>query len=204
MTFTQWIDKLIEKKMRRINTGLICKIEKFDTTTFRADVKPLMKHKNAYNEETDYPLITDIPVIIYKQGDYFIKPNYVAGDLVWVGFSSFDIEDALKEYSRAESKKTFEIQNACILGTIAKDNYVATAAMQQQGVVMGLATGLPEPALKAQTYLNALNIYLTAMGAVVGSANPAQNGGAINAMVAAANAFKAALTLVLSQDVYNT
>jgi len=203
MTFTEWIESLIDQKTRRIQTGLVCKIEKFDSTTLRADVLPLIRYENAYEEETDYPVIPDIPVLVYKQGDYFIKPNYVNGDLVWVGFSTFDIEDALREYIRKESDKTFEIQNACVLGAIVKENYTATTAMQQQGLAMGLLNGVPEPVLKGQTFNTALNTFLTSLGALVGG-SVAQNAAAITAIAAAANVLAGQLSTTLSQDVFIT
>ena len=200
MSFISFMEKFTDKKLRNVRGGMVCKIEKFDATKFRADVKPLMKFKNAYDIEKEYPVLSNLPVIVYKQGDYFIKPNYKKGDLVWVGFSAFDMYDPLMEYTRAESIKIHELHNACVLGTIVKENYVATSAMQMAGLVMGKGTGLPEAAIKGETFLLQLNIFLTVLGSVVGG-DPVANAAAIAAINAAANVFKAQIELFKSQDV---
>jgi hypothetical protein len=203
MSWTRFLEKYVDMKLSQIQVGLICKIDKFDMTKFRADVQPLLKYKNAYDEETTYPIIPDIPVLVYKQGDYFIKPNYVRGDLVWVGFSTFDIENALREYTRAQSEKKFELHNACVLGAIAKENYSATSAMQESGFVFGKNTGTPEPAIKGKTFLDQLNTFLTTVGSQVGG-TVGQNAAAITAIAAAANTLKALIETFKSQDVKYT
>jgi len=200
MKWIDFLEKFINLKTRYIQKGLVCTIEKFDSTKFRANVKPLMKYKNAYGIETEYPILTEIPVIVQKQGDYFIKPNYVKGDLVWVGFSTFDILNSLQNYTRAESIKTHELHNACVLGTIVKENYAATTAEKESGLVLGSSSGTPEPVILGQSFIDELNTFLTTLGSQVGG-SIAQNAAAINAIAAAANSFKAVLTTLLSQDV---
>jgi hypothetical protein len=200
MKYIEFIEKFINRKLRYVQTGLICKIEKFDTTKWRADVKPLMKYKNAYGVETEYPVLINIPVVVQKQGDYFIKPNYVKGDLVWVGFSTFDIENSAQEYTRVESTKIHELHNACVLGAIVKENYSATTAQKESGIVIGKSSGTVEAALKGKTFTDQLNTFLTTVGSQVGGGIP-QNAAAINAIAAAANTLKAQISTFLSQDV---
>lgn len=200
MKYIEFIEKFINRKLRYVQTGLICKIEKFDTAKWRADVKPLMKYKNAYGIETEYPILINIPVIVQKQGDYFIKPNYVKGDLVWVGFSAFDIENPIQEYTRVESTKIHELHNACVLGAIVKENYSATTAQKESGLVMGKSNGTTEAALKGETFTDQLNTFLTTIGSQIGG-TVGQNAAAINAIVAAANTLKAQISTFLSQDV---
>jgi hypothetical protein len=200
MKYIDFLEKLINLKTRHIQKGLVCTIEKFDSTKFRANVKPLMKYKNAYGEETEYPILTEIPVIVQKQGDYFIKPNYVKGDLVWVGFSTFDILNSLQNYTRAESVKTHELHNACVLGAIVKENYAATTAEKESGLVLGKSSGTVEPAVKGTTFLDALNIFLTTIETIV-PGSTAQNAAALTIIKTASTTLKGKIETFKSQDV---
>jgi hypothetical protein len=200
MKYIEFIEKFINRKLRYVQTGLVGKIEKFDTTKWRADVKPLMKYKNAYGVETEYPVLINIPVIVHKQGDYFIKPNYVKGDLVWVGFSTFDIENPVQEYTRAESEKTHMLHNACVLGAIVKENYSATTAQKESGLVMGKSSGTAEPAIKGKTFLDAFNTFLNTVSQIV-PGTVAQNATALTAIKTAATILKGQIETFKSQDV---
>jgi hypothetical protein len=200
MKYIEFIEKFINRKLRYVQTGLICKIEKFDAAKWRADVKPLMKYKNAYGVETEYPVLINIPVVVQKQGDYFIKPNYVNGDLVWVGFSAFDIENPAQEYTRVESTKIHELHNACVLGAIVKENYSATTAQKESGVVIGKSSGTVEPAIKGDTFLDAFNTFLDTVSQIV-PGSVAQNATALTAIKTAATVLKGQIETFKSQDV---
>jgi hypothetical protein len=200
MKWIDFLEKFINLKTRYIQKGLVCTIEKFDSTKFRANVKPLMKYKNAYGIETEYPILTEIPVIVQKQGDYFIKPNYVKGDLVWVGFSTFDILNSLQNYTKAESIKTHELHNACVLGAIVKENYSATTAEKESGLVIGKSSGTVEPAILGDTFLTELNSFLNTLGTIA-PGSVAQNAAALTSIMTAANLLKAKIETFKSQDV---
>lgn len=217
MSFTEYLENLIDLKMSDIQLGLICQIEKFDVNTMRADVKPLLKIKNALDEEIELPILIDLPVLFYTGGGFFIKPNYQNGDYVWVGFSTHDIENPLKGYSRTASEKMFELHNACVLGGIKKDNAVLPSLLTEDGLTLGHDDGYgiiikddiieigdsggnTEPVILGETFTTALNTFLTSVGAVTGG-DPGQNAAAITAIAAAANIYKAQIETFKSEDV---
>lgn len=141
MSFTEYLENLIDLKLSDVQTGMIGKIEKFDSTRMRADVKPLLKIENALEEELDLPILIDLPVLFHSGDGYFIKPNYAAGNLVWLGFMTHDMEDALNEYTKPASKKMFELHNACVLGGIVKNNASLPDSMSNEGLVIGHENG---------------------------------------------------------------
>jgi len=192
MNFTELLDKFVSQKTSDIQLGLVGKIQKFDADTMRADVKPLLKIENELEETEDFPVLTDIPVLFYHGNEFAIKPTYVKDDLVWVGFSTHDIEYALKEYTRIASKKTFELHNACVLGGIVKDNYsfsnIYMIRKESDHIAIGLKDGAVEPIVKATTFDSALNTFIEALKAIpVGGSSSA----GLAAIVVAATSFSA-------------
>jgi hypothetical protein len=199
--FGEFIQAAINDVVKDIQLGMVAKIEKYDSILIRADVQPLMKLQDNENDiEVDLPILTDLPVLHYNGGGFFIKPNYEPGDLVWIGFSTHDYADALREYSRVKSDKKFELHNAVVLGGIVKDFFVGGAAFLEEGIVLGKKTGLPEPVIKGTTYNTALETFLTSLSGLVGGST-AQNAAAITAIASAATTFKALLETWKSLDV---
>jgi len=138
--FTEFIEKAIDEQIGEIQLGMIGKIEKFDKSLMRADVQPLMKLKDNENDlEVELPILSDLPVLFERSGGFVIRPIYENGDLVWIGFATHDIENALKEYSRLASEKKFELQNACIMGGITKDNFISDNPIlfEKDGLIIG-------------------------------------------------------------------
>jgi hypothetical protein len=113
MSFSELLETLWRERGKEIQLGLPCSIEKYDPLLKRADVKPFLQ-TIVEGRPRSYPVISDIPVI----GIPPIEPNYSKGDLVWVGFSTFDISDALRNVSAPESERLFGMENACVLGKI--------------------------------------------------------------------------------------
>lgn len=140
MSFSEMIDKVLVDRTKDIQLGLIATIETFDKSKMRADVKPLLKLKNDLDEEIELPVLPDLPVRFEIGGGFFIRPVYTKGDLVWIGFATHDIENALQEYTRAASKKIFEIHNACVMGGIMKDNPTIPSAFSEAGLIVGDST----------------------------------------------------------------
>jgi hypothetical protein len=167
MSFTEFLENIIDQKTSEIQLGMVCQIEKFNADTMRADVKPLLKLENELTQTADFPIITEIPVLFYHGDNFAIKPSYVKGDLVWVGFSTHDIEDALKEYSRIASKKTFEMHNACVLGGIVKDDFsfgsLYMIRKESDHIAIGIKDGAVEPVVKAETFDNAFTTFIDAL-----------------------------------------
>ncbi|EPG72993.1 hypothetical protein LEP1GSC058_3101 [Leptospira fainei serovar Hurstbridge str. BUT 6] len=126
MSFAELLETYVDMRERGIQVGMVCKIESFNASTMRADILPLVKEQNILDEVSDYPVIPDVPVQFVQIGaGCYIKPFYQQGDLVWVGFSTFDIRKSLnaqKETVTLESK-TFGLENACVLARIAEQSW---------------------------------------------------------------------------------
>ncbi len=203
MSFTELLNKFVDLKTTDIQLGMVCQIESFDDSGMRADVKPLLKIENDLGETKDFPILADIPVMFYNGDPFAIKPAYTKGDMVWVGFATHDIENALQEYSRTASKKTFEMHNACVLGAIVKDDFsfdnVYMIRKESDHIALGKKDGMAEWLIKAESFNMDLNIFITALTMLTGG-NPAQNAAAIVAIVAAANALKPKIGLWNTED----
>jgi hypothetical protein len=146
MSFSELLEKAIDDKIKDIQLGMVAKIESFDPITMRADIDPLLKIKNDLGESEDLPILSDLPVRFYYGGGYLIKPAYENGDLVWLAFSTHDLENSLQEYKRNASDKKFEIHNACVMGGIVKDNFVfpplVLTQIQKDGMVLANKKGI--------------------------------------------------------------
>jgi len=217
MSFSQYIEDVIDLNMSEIQLGMIAKIETFDSSKMRANVQPLLKIKNALEEEIDLPILVNVPVIFQTGGGFFIKPNYSNGDLVWLGFSTHDIEDALNNYTRPASEKMFELHNAVVLGGIKLNNVTMPDLLTKEGLTLGHedgygiicredsieigdSNGSNESAILGDTFTAALNTFLTTVGGLVGGVE-AVNAAAINSLAAAANTYKAEIESFKSKDV---
>jgi len=141
MSFSEYIEDFVDDKLKDIHIGMIGKIEKFDGEKMRAAVKPLMKFKNKLEETTDYPILIDVPVNFLYAGGFYIRPPYEAGDLVWIGFSTFGIDGALKEETREEDETAFNMENACIMGSVAKTDFSDVSDFSEDGLLIGHKNG---------------------------------------------------------------
>lgn len=145
MSFTEFIDTVIDDKIKDIQLGIVGKIVVFNPALMRADVDPLMKIKNDLDEEIDLPILPDLPVGFHYGGGFLIKPTYIKDDLVWISFSTHDFAEALQGYKRVASEKKFEIHNASVTHGIAPDAFVfppfQLAALNKEGLVMVNQTG---------------------------------------------------------------
>jgi hypothetical protein len=132
--------------VKQIQIGLPCKITKFDKEMMRADVQPFLKQSYTSDDdtttETQYPIIPNIPVMFINAGDYYIRPPYKIGDMVWVGFSSRNIDTSLDEYSRVEAEALFSMENACVLGSIVSNKFTPpTEFTTEDGLIIGEKNG---------------------------------------------------------------
>ncbi len=132
--------------VKQIQIGLPCKITKFDKEKMRADVQPYLKQSytddTGVTTETQYPIIPDVPVMFILSGNYYIRPEYKPNDMVWVGFSSRNIDTSLDEYSRAETEALFSMENACVLGSIVSNKFTPPAEFStEEGLIIGEKNG---------------------------------------------------------------
>ena len=108
MSYIKYMDDFFNSRAGRIQLGLPGQIKKIDNEAMRADVKPLFKLKNSIGESTDFPVLVDLPVLFIYSDDFYIRPSYSVDDYVWIGFSTYDIENALKGETRQVSESTIQ------------------------------------------------------------------------------------------------
>jgi len=200
MSFTELLTESIEDKIKDIQVGMIGKVESFDGSKMRADVKPLLKIFDNENEiEVDYPILANLPVIFHRGSGLIIKPVYASGDLVWLGFSTYDIDNGLKEYTRLQSEKKFELHNAVVLGGITPDGFSGGAAFSDNAIVLGSESGSPEAMIKGESFLSGLDSFLGDLAGLSGG-SPAQNAAAIAQIAVSAGTLKGQLDSFKSTD----
>jgi len=139
MSFTAFLRKLVEDRTEEIQQGMVCKIESFDKSTMRADVQPLLTFEDPVTRaQKDLPKLPDVPVQFLYAGGFYIRPQYSAGDLVWVTFATHDVDEALDELKRPISPKTFGIENAMVVGGLAPNKWTPPAEFgSEDGLLIG-------------------------------------------------------------------
>jgi hypothetical protein len=144
MKFTNFLKEILDQFGGNIQLGLPAEIDSFNKTAMRADVKFFLQSEQNDIKKSliDYPIIPNIPVQFIFAGGFYIRPEYVRGDKVWVTFSTYDIQDALDEYTRAESKSIFNMNNAVVSQSIATNKFVVPAEFQNEsGLLIGHKNG---------------------------------------------------------------
>jgi hypothetical protein len=127
------IKEAIKKSLKaNVKQGMICKIKSFDKEKMRADVLPLLQTA----EDVELGVIGDVAVGFLKAGGFYIRPEYQAGDMVWITFSSYDIDDARGGLSRT-AKVTFTLDNAMVVCGIAKDDWTPPGNFSESGLLIG-------------------------------------------------------------------
>lgn len=138
--FVDFLEDMFHDRLGDIDITMIGKIEKFDKEAMRADVTPMMKRKSG-EKEIEYSVLKDIPVNFILAGDYYIRPEYKAGDLVQLAFSTHDIAEALKDKKPLASDKIFSSENAFVVGGVAKTGWSAPKEFSESGMLIGHKEG---------------------------------------------------------------
>ena len=142
MGIGDYIRKIIDSKIEDISQGMICKVISFDGVNMKADVQPLLSIKHPQGgDPITFPSLPDLPVGYIKGAGNYIRPEYAAGDLVWVVFSSYDIEDALDEQERPISGRKFTFENAMVIAGILSNKETAPAEFSESGLLIGNESG---------------------------------------------------------------
>jgi len=134
--FTDLFEEFFESKLDEIIQGFPAKIDQFDSKTMRATIIPLLQTETSEGV-FDWPAIADIPVLYINAGGYYIRPVYKKGDFVWVGWSTFDYNDALDEKTLPETDLKRSIGSAAVIGAIASDKFQPPAAFDDDGLLIG-------------------------------------------------------------------
>jgi len=136
MSFANFLEDFWNDRAGQIQLGLPGKITKVDKKKMRADVKPLFKLKNALDEESDFPILVDLPILFVYSNGFYIRPDYAIDDHVWIGFSTHDIENALNDETRAASDTLFSQENACIISGFM-NNKTTESNFSKDGLLIG-------------------------------------------------------------------
>jgi hypothetical protein len=138
--FVDFLEEYLHERLADIDIGMIGKIETFDSKKMRADVIPLLKKKSS-DQEIEYSIIKDVPVCFLFSGGFYIRPAYQQGDLVYITFSTHDIEQALKEEISLASERIFCSDNALIVGSVAKTDWEPPDEFSEDGLLIGHKNG---------------------------------------------------------------
>ena len=95
-----------ERLIGGLNTVAIGKIEAFDVTKAKADVKLL----------PDGDLIVAVPVAMPQTGDFIVRLPYKKGDYVVVAFAQRDIDEIMLGGSASDSGRMLAVDDAIVVG----------------------------------------------------------------------------------------
>lgn len=141
-TFSKEIKEAIESRVNRAQQGMVCLIENFDMQAMRADVKPLMAEKAVGNSDpVALPILPDIPVAFLYAGNFYIRPDYQTGDMVWVTFATRDIDESLKGNTKEESERTFDLSSASVAYGVAPTDWTPPTEFGDAGLLIGHKDG---------------------------------------------------------------
>lgn len=118
--FTDVIKHVFDSKMLQVHTAIPGKIERYDPTTKKASVKPLIKMR-VNNESLNYPVIDNVPVIFPGTSNAIIVFPLAKGDNCLIIFSEQSMENYLSSRGTSDvepgDKRRYSLTDAiCIPG----------------------------------------------------------------------------------------
>jgi hypothetical protein len=141
----------------------------------RADVKPLIKYiASGDTIIRDFAIIPQIPVMFLYAGGYYIRPEYKRGDLVWVTFATFAINQGLAGKSDDANGSVFSRESAAVVSGIAPTNWTAPTDITKKGLLLGHKNGGTLIQIEEQIIKIVGNIEIT--GNIIASGNIEANG----------------------------
>lgn len=81
-TMAEVLPRVINSLLRGVHTAIPGKIEKYDRSTFRAEVTPSVKHLTMKNKEIEIKPISDVPVLMFGGTSGIVDVELVKGDNV--------------------------------------------------------------------------------------------------------------------------
>jgi len=217
------------KRSRDIIIGCIARIESFDREKMRADVQPLVEYTpEGSTSATRFAVIGDIPVQFLFSGGYYIRPDYVKGDLVWISYATFSIENGLNNSFDDYDGSVFSRENASVSHGLAHEKWTAPAAFSDSGLLIGHKSGgvalqitesdiigkgskiswdgmfeilnATEPAVLGNTLVAIMTTFCASLAAIA-PGDVAENAAALTAIKTAAAALQGQLETIKAQKV---
>lgn len=141
-TFAEVVKAKIAAEVKGVQQGLVCLIDRFDKQTMRADVRPLQANPPVGNSLPEpYPILPNLPVQFLFAGDFYIRPDYQAGDMVWVTFATHDVDNSLREDTLEESKRVFDLSSASVSHAVAPTDWTSPTEFSGAGLLIGHKDG---------------------------------------------------------------
>ena len=116
----EFFSRLANQITNSINNCMLGRIEKFDAAKMKAEVSPLVKHRNKDGSTEERPLLIEVPVSFLKAGPFIIRPPYKPGDMVLIVFADEDIENVLLsgDISEPNSTRVHSLDDAIVVGAV--------------------------------------------------------------------------------------
>lgn len=86
------LGRVYEKTLTNLRVSLPARIERYDSSTQKAEVSPLLEKRNADGSTTALPVITNVPVIFPRGGKARITFPLERGDSVLLVFSDRSLD----------------------------------------------------------------------------------------------------------------
>lgn len=113
-----------------INVAILGKIDKFDAKKMKADVVPLFP---------DYPMLIELPVMLFNGGGFNIRPVYKKGDLVVVLFFDKDIDNSIMSGNSKplNSTRTHALEDGIVIGGVNSFNNTVEIKAKDDSLAIG-------------------------------------------------------------------
>jgi hypothetical protein len=135
MSFAELLQDLVDQSREDGEVALVARVESYDAANQTADVRPLAR-KIVAGEETQYPVLSKIPVVPAAfGGGFFVINPYESGDLVWVSFSLRDVYGPIRG-ADSDSALGASLHNAAVVGGVRKSPQTS-ADWSKPGIVIG-------------------------------------------------------------------
>ena len=108
------IQNMIDAALRRVNTIMPAKVVAVDVAAATCDVQPVLKRTNSNGEVLDLPVITSVPIAVYRAGKAFISLPVKVGDYVELRFSQRSLDSWLVSGGVIDpkDKRMFQLSDA--------------------------------------------------------------------------------------------
>lgn len=95
-TFEEALGDFVDSRLRGLRVSMPGRVEKYDASTQKADVQPLIQsgHTQEDGERTslDLPMVLDVPVQFQGAGDFGVTFPVAVGSIVLLVFADFSLD----------------------------------------------------------------------------------------------------------------